>query len=192
MIATTADRADEPFRRVYHLSLVRLLIFPIIWVIGVTFCICLVYSRGEAFTPHANRVLLFLVGIITAFVLPFFGLIWQSRLVLTPQGIAHHQFGYTVRSAWANLESLSLDRGKQRLILAKPGTRNRLLRISSEILDAIPVSRDFTGDSTAFAEGRLITIAPFMSHWKRGRLREDLRQLAPQLFDANGRPRVTR
>jgi hypothetical protein len=179
----------EPFRRVYHLSRIRLLIFPIIWVVGVTFCSYLVFSSGEALTPQANQTLFILIGGVTVFCLLFFGVIWQSRLVLTLEGIAHHQLGYTVRSSWANLESLALDWGKQRLILSKPGTRSRLLKTSSEILDAIPVTRDFTGDSTAFEEGRLISISPFMAHWKRGPLREDLRRFAPQLFDANGQPR---
>ena len=189
MTSNPNNSSIEPFRRVYHLSRIRLLVFPIIWVVGGIFCSYLVFSSGEAFTPQANRTLFFLIGGVTVFVLPFLGIIWQSRLVLTSEGIAHHQLGYTVRSTWANLESLSLDWGKQRLILSKPGTRSRLLKTSSEILDAIPMTRDFTGDSTSFEEGRLISISPFMSHWKRGPLREDLLRFAPQLFDANGQPR---
>ena len=78
MTSKPTDSSIKPFHRVYHLSRIRLLIFPIIWVVGVTFCSSLVFSSGEAFTPQANVVLFILLGGATVFTLLFFGLpmIW--------------------------------------------------------------------------------------------------------------------
>lgn len=177
-------------RHVYHLNPLRLLIFPLMWVAAVGLCLHVSFNSVDAFTPAANGTLLILIGLVTLFVAPFFALIWQSRLVLTPNGITHHQFGYTIRSSWDNVAMLDLTPQVQRLVLSQPGTRSRLLSASVGVLNvAAPgTAEDLVGDVGAYAEGRLITLAPFMTHWKRGPLQDDLRRWAPRLFGEGGRP----
>ncbi len=119
--------------------------------------------------------------------LPLFGIIWRSRLVLTSEGIEHHQFGYTVRSSWANLESLSLSPGTEALYLREPGTTSRLLPVSVRLLGLIGLADGLVGDATSMAEGRMIFLGPFMARWKRGPLRDDVLRWAPDLFDTNRR-----
>jgi hypothetical protein len=119
--------------------------------------------------------LLLAIAAITVLFAPFVAITWQSRLVLTEQGIAHHQLGYTVRSSWQNLQALSLNPGA--LLLEQPGTQSALLRWSSKLAGGVVAS-----DAKALSEGRLIVLAPFMAHYHRGPLREDLVRCAPQLF----------
>lgn len=169
---------------VYHLGLARLLPLPVLWAL-LTGPLLLLGLSGPASDPNESDAWVLVALILTLIMLPFFALLWQSRLVLTPEGIAHHQFGYTVRSSWSNLKALTLTPGEQALVLGVPGTRSRLLRWSARILPAVvPFSADaVVGDVDALAEGRLILLAPFMTHWKRGPLRDDLLRWAPQLFD---------
>ena len=169
---------------VYHLSLARLLPLPLLWAV-LTATLLLLGLSGPASDPNESDAFVFVALVLTLIMLPFFALLWQSRLVLTAEGIAHHQFGYTVRSSWSNLKALSLVPGQQALVLDAPGTRSSLLRWSARILPAmVPISADaLVGDTQALAEGRLILLAPFMTHWKRGPLRDDLLHWAPQLFD---------
>lgn len=177
-------------RHVYHLNPLRLLIFPLLWVAALGLCLYLSFSSADAFTPAANRMLLVLIGIVSLFVAPFFALMWQSRLVLTPEGITHHQFGYTIRSSWDNVAMLDLTPRVQGLVLSRPGSQSRLLPMSVGVLEAAApgTTEDLVGDKDALAEGRLITLAPFMTHWKRGQLQDDLRRWAARLFDEGDRP----
>ncbi|HEY8243189.1 MAG TPA: hypothetical protein VII68_06985 [Casimicrobiaceae bacterium] len=174
-----ASASSRDARHVYHLSLPRLLLLPIVWalVVGPLFV------AGVAGGPADEaRAYLVSVLIVTLVVLPWWVVVWQSRLVLTPDGIAHHQFGYTVRSRWDNVEALSLDAGAQALLLREPGTQSRLLRWSSRFLASIvpSIANGMFGDADRLAEGRLILLSPFMAHWKRG-LRDDLVRWAPRL-----------
>jgi hypothetical protein len=189
--STVTVPPDASFRHVYHLSPARLVIFPVMWVAGVALCAMALFGSDDPITPATFRMLLILVGGVTVFILPFFGLMWQSRLVLTPEGIAHHQFGYTVRSAWEHLDHLDLTPGVQHVVLAAPGTRSRLLSMSVTALDAAApgFASGLVGNKQAYSQGRLIGLAPFMTHWKRGPLRDDLLRWAPHLFDAAGQPR---
>ena len=130
-----------------------------------------------------RRVMALMSVILTLICLPFFGILWQSRLVLTPEGIAHHQLGYTVRSTWANLEAIHLERGSQALYLEVPGTRSRLLRLAAGAVGgAMPGMESVIGNPQMLAQGRAIMLFPFMQHWKRGPLREDIERCAPHLF----------
>jgi hypothetical protein len=131
-----------------------------------------------------QRSMLIACLIITLIMLPFCFVTWLSRLVLTPGGIVHHQLGYTVQSTWANLEALQLTPGSEALYLREPGTRSTLLRLSAKLVgNAARNAQSVIGDPAALAEGRLIFLAPFMRHWKRGPLREDLLRCAPHLFE---------
>lgn len=169
-------------RHVYHLNLSRLLIVPLLWALLMVPLLWLGLSDSP--DPNENEAFLATAGGFTLIMLPFLALVWQSRLVLTPEGIAHHQFGYTVRSSWANLRLLTLVPGREALVLERPGTRSKLLRWSTGMAPAfIPGSADAVlGDVDALAEGRLILLAPFMAHWKKGPLRDDIARWAPHLF----------
>jgi hypothetical protein len=118
-------------------------------------------------------------ALVTAIFAPFNAVAWQSRLVLTEQGIAHYQLGYTVRSTWQNLKALSLTPGAEALHLNEPGTQSALLRWSSKLAGGVVAS-----DAKALGEGKLIVLAPFMAHYRRGPLREDLMRCAPQLVQS--------
>ncbi|MEO6929027.1 MAG: hypothetical protein ABI190_07655 [Casimicrobiaceae bacterium] len=142
---------------------------------------------GTPSTLADREAALITAGIVTLIMLPFFGIMWQSRLVLTPEGIEHHQFGYTVRSSWANLESLSLSPGAEALYLRESGTTSRLLRASVMLLKPTGVADGLVGNPTSMAEGRMIFLAPFMARWKRGPLRDDVLHWAPALVDTNRR-----
>ena len=99
--------------------------------------------------------------------------------MLTSEGIAHHQFGYTVRSTWKNVGELTLAPPCAGLILIAPGVSSRLLRISMYALNAYGLSAGFGG--RALEEGRFIPLQPFLSHWRRGPLRDDIVRWAPHL-----------
>ena len=174
--------SKEDFRHVYHLGPGRLLIFPLLWLV---FSAILTLGLWDAKSRWAGLVCL---GGLTLFFLVFQAIIWQSRLVLNAQGISHHQFGYTVRSSWENLHLLVMQVDTSHLILKERGSLSRLLGFSVGMLGA-GTARGLIGDPQAFAEGRVIMIAPFMAHWRRGPLRADLQRWAPQLFDANGNPK---
>lgn len=164
-----------PFRRVYHLSRGRLLLLPATWgLFAGMFLLSAVADPGE------DRVAMLLAAVaLTAIFAPFVAITWHSRLVLTEWGISHYQFGYTVRSSWQNLQALSIDPGGGALYLKEPGTRSVLLRWSSKVAGGVVAS-----DAEALGQGRLILLTPFMSHYHRGPLREDLMRYAPQLFNS--------
>jgi len=178
--------ATPAFKHVYHLGLGRLLVLPLLWL--PVFLLLVGMSLAE---PEQGEAFLLTALVFTLIVLPFAWVTWHSRLVLTEDGIAHHQLGYTVRSSWSNLQSLSLEPRCEALYLTEPGTKSRLLRWSSQLLGsgAPGAMRSVIGDPRALAEGRLIFLAPFIVHYRRGPLRHDLVRAAPQLFDAEGKPR---
>jgi hypothetical protein len=169
-----------PFRHVYHLNPWRLWPLPILCglLLGLFFLLGVTSSAGS----EDRRVYLTLAMVLTLLFSPFAALLWQSRLVLTAQGIAHHQFGYTVRSSWQNLSTLSLQRGAEALYLTQPGTKSALLELASRGVDAaMPGAEGVFGDPRALGQGRLIYLKPFMWHYRRGPLCEDLLRCAPHL-----------
>lgn len=173
-------------RHVYHLSWPRLLPIPLIGL-AVLVMFTLTLFPGAGGWAQWKLYLIVLAGVMVFFG-AFFLITWQSRLVLTPEGIAHHQFGYTIRTTWENVQFITMGRGVQGLILRQPGTHSRLLRGSLAVMDTtMPgLSGGLVGHPRELAQGRLILLAPFMYHWKKGPLREDLRRWAPQLFDDQG------
>lgn len=176
--------------RTYHLSPGRLLIFPLLWLVFAAPFV-LVYFTGDHKLPPRSDGVLVLLAFLTLMFGGFFAIIWQSRLVVTAEGIAHHQLGYTVRSAWGNLAVLWTASVPELLLLDQPGTNSRLLRYSTRILQVFSpgLASGLFGAPNALAEGRIIFLAPFMSHWKRGPLREELLRHAPGLFDEHGVPK---
>jgi hypothetical protein len=165
--------------RVYHLSPSRLWLIPGMWAAIV---LPLLWLCAQAQTP--GEAVPFSAG--AAMVTVVFGLAqvvaWRSRLELSPSSIVHHQFGYTIRSPWDNVVAVIDGGGAKHLVLGRPGTRSALLRLLAPIGAAIvPGGDELYGDVQLLAEGRLITLEPFMAHWRRGPLREDLRRFAPHL-----------
>jgi hypothetical protein len=175
--------ASAPFRHTYHLNPLRLAVMPVLW--GALTGLFLVLWLLEPSSSPDRSLYLTLAGILSAILLPFVAVGWQSRLVLTHEGIAHHQLGYTVRSSWQNLTHLSLEPRAEGLYLAESGTRSKLLRAAaSAAAPTLASARSVVGDVHALREGRFIFLAPFMSHWKRGPLRDDVMRCAPHLFTA--------
>lgn len=185
---------DEPVRHVYHLSTARLMLLPAAWLAMMALLLVPLLSSnppnaaGDAASDASPTDAALWVGAaaLTLILLPFVAITWHARLVLTPEGIAHHQFGYTVRSAWDNVLALDLRAGREGLVLARPGTGSQLLRWSARAVARVapgPVD-GLIGEPQALSQGRLIFLAPFMQHWRRGPLRDDLRRWAPQLFAA--------
>jgi hypothetical protein len=176
-------RAHTDFRHTYHLNPGRLLLLPIVWGVLVGSLLSLAFGGADD-SGVEQRSMLIASLMITLIMLPFCFVTWLSRLVITPVGIAHHQLGYTVRSTWANLEAVQLRPGSEAIYLREPGTRSTLLRLSAKLVgNAVRNAQSLIGDANALAEGRLIPLVPFMRHWKRGPLREDLIRCAPHLFD---------
>ena len=188
MTVPTNIAARAAVRHVYHLSPLRLLPLPLVWALIIGLLI-LAGLDAPSLSSAEARAFTLTAGIFTLIMLPFFAILWQSRLVLTPEGITHHQFGYSVRSNWSNLESLILARGAESLVLREPGTHSGLLKLSARLLPVIVLGSRLFGDPGALAAGRLILLGPFMSRWKRGSLHDDLRRWAPQLFDSSGEVR---
>lgn len=182
--------SQQPRPHVYHLSAGRLVILPLFWLMMVGALLMPLFSDVPA-TSEESRAFVLTAVVLTAILLPFFWILWQSRLVLTPGGIVHHQFGYSVRSTWVNVEQLDLSPGNQSLILTEPGTTSSILRLSTKWIRGI---RPIMGaaifrDLDLLGGGRVILLSPFMAHWKRGPLRDDLLRWAPHLFDENGMAR---
>jgi hypothetical protein len=137
---------------VYHLNPVRLLVIP---AIGLGF-VALLTAAALLPDVDGDNGVWWVVGFVALVFAAAFLIIWQSRLELTDEGIVHYQFGYTVRSAWENVESISLVRGAEGLYLRQPGTHSALLRGSSRLLNlAMGVSAlpSLVGDPAALARG---------------------------------------
>jgi hypothetical protein len=166
---------------VYHLNPIRLVVIP---AIGLGFVALLI---AALVFPDADGDdgLWWAVGLVALVFAAAFLIVWKSRLELTDEGIVHYQFGYTVRSTWENVESISLVRGAEGLYLREPGTHSALLRGSSQLLNiAMRVSAlpSVVGDPAALAAGRFVALMPFTRHLNGGPLSRDLQRWAPHLF----------
>lgn len=179
---------QQPITHIYHLSAGRLVSVPLFCLSMFAMIPIVLFSEGPPVWDESRAFALTLVAALAAFMLLLTGIMWQSRLVLTPDGIVHHQLGYSVRSTWANVQKLDLSQGNQSLILTEPGTTSILLRVSTKLIGGTTptIGEGVFGDLDLLGEGRVIVLAPFMAHWKRGPLRNDLLRWAPHLFDENG------
>jgi hypothetical protein len=166
---------------VYHLNPIRLLVIP---AIGLGFVAMLIAAVLLPDTDGDGAVW-WTVGLVTLVFAAAFLVVWKSRLELSDEGIVHYQFGYTVRSTWQNVESISLVHGAEGLYLREPGTHSALLRGSSRLLSlamrasALP---SVVGDPAALAAGRFVALMPFTRHLNGGPLSRDLQRWAPHLF----------
>ncbi|MDQ6621586.1 MAG: hypothetical protein M3Z31_18155 [Pseudomonadota bacterium] len=170
----------------YHVSRARLLALPIIWAVMMA-----LLAVGLLSAPGPEQYSQFELGacLVTLILLPFIAITWHSRLAVSPEGITHHQWAYAVRSSWSNVSALSLRPNAQALLLSEPGTHSPLLRVSGKLLSLMSVSPGLGGDVESLSDGRLILLAPFMAHWTRGPLKDDIHRWAPHLLDANGNPK---
>ncbi len=185
--AVAADSPRED-RRVYHLGAARLCLLPLLWLAIVMPLLWL--AAGERTSTDEAHAFGVAAALFSLVMLAFQAIAWHSRLVLTPAGVAHHQFGYTIRSDWHNVCSLDVAPGAQGLWLRRPGTHSRLLYWSTRFTGAsMPrTAAALFVDVDHLATGRLVLLSPFMAHWRRGTLRADLLRWAPHLFDAAQRP----
>lgn len=168
---------DTP--HVYHVSGWRLYTGPGIWL---SLVVLLLWLAGDGATADEREAFYVTAAILTVIMLPFALITWRCRLALTDQGVTQHAFGYTIRSAWRNIESVSLSPGREGLYLTEPGTHSVLLRsLGGFGGDAV------AGDAAALSEGRYIQLSPFMAHWRSGPLRRDIERWCPaaQADDAN-------
>lgn len=182
-----ADSAGDG-RRAYHLSPARLCLVPAVWLAVAGPLLWL--AAGEDTSTDEAYAFGITAALYTLMMFAGQAIVWQSRLVLTPAGVAHHQLGYTIRSRWDNVRALSVAAGAQGLWLRRPGTDSRLLYWSTRLI-AAPMPHTAAGlfvDADLLATGQLILLTPFMAHWRRGALRADLLRWAPHLFDAAGQP----
>jgi hypothetical protein len=175
--------SDQPeaanFRHVYRLSPGRLFVLPGVWLL---FTLVLGGAALGSDKPGDTAAAVFTLLMLSAIVLPLVLVTWLSRLELTAEGITHFQTTYRIKSTWQNLESLTLGPGPEGLILRERGGGGWFLRFSQDMMRAFGMAEGFGGQ--ALAEGRFIALAPFMAHWRRGPLQEDLRRMAPHLFEA--------
>jgi hypothetical protein len=154
-------------------------VLPGVWLL---FSIALI---GSALTSHMSREVAaawYTEIMLTGVVLPLLLVTWCSRLELSEAGITHHQCTYRIESTWENVAALTLGPGPEGLLLRQRGGAGWFLRYSLEMLRIFGVANAFGGQ--ALAEGRFIALAPFMAHWRKGPLRDDLRRMAPHLFAA--------
>jgi hypothetical protein len=165
-------------------------VLPVVWLAMI--CVLFV-SIGPSASREEREAGVLTALIVTLIMGPiFYFAVWRSRLELNESGIVQFQFGYSIRSSWANVDRLSIRPHAQGLYLIEPGTDSRLLRVSVrfvQVLNSVTGIGALDGDADAFAQGRFITLVPFTSHLNGGALRRDLERWAPQLFlaDANGK-----
>jgi hypothetical protein len=177
--------------RVYRINPWNMAVLPGVWLVVIVMLLGLIVPSA---TPDEREAGLFTVLIVTLIMATvFYFAVWRCRLELNEAGIVQYQFGYSIRSSWANVERLSLRPHSQGLYLTEPGTDSRSLRVSVrfvQVLSATTGLGGLDGDADAFAQGRFITLVPFTSHLKNGALRRDLERWAPHLFrvDPNENP----
>jgi hypothetical protein len=168
---------------IYRINLARMIVMPIVWLAFVVMMFVLLVRSDNPGDSAAGQGTILMLTLILAPI--FYVGVWRSRLEVSAEGIAHYQFGYSVRSTWQNLERLSMEPGAEGLILREPGTTSTILRASTRIVQSVSHAvglPSFVGDYDAMAEGRFIALMTFTSRLHGGSLSADLERWAPQLF----------
>ncbi len=175
--------------RIYRINPWNMAVLPGVWLLVIVMLVSLIGPGASPDEREAGLVTALIVTLIMATI--FYVAVWRCRLELNEAGIVQYQFGYSIRTGWANVERLSLSPHGQGLYLREPGTDSWLLRVSVrfvQVLNTFTGIGAIDGDADAFAEGRFITLVPFTRHLTGGALRSDLERWAPHVLraDANG------
>ena len=172
--------------RIYRINPWNMAVLPGVWLLVIGTLVGLIGPGASPYEREAGLVTALIVTLIVATIF-YFG-VWRCRLELNEAGIVQVQFGYSIRSSWANVERISMLPHGQGLYLIEPGTDSLLLRSSVrflQVLNRFAGIGSIDGDADAFAQGRFITLVPFTRHLKSGALRSDLERWAPHLFRAD-------
>lgn len=120
-----------------------------------------------------------------------------ARLELTAQGVRLRQVGYTLETAWSNINAIGLTRGAEFLVTAQPMTGKGCKRLAAAAQPKKVLAAMYDqGRVDLIIAHRLIPIEPFGWHLRHGsQLRSAILGFAPQLqagFDAlDSEPEVT-
>lgn len=171
---------------IYRINPWNMAVLPGVWLVVIVVLFGLIGPGASPAEREAGLVTALIVTLIMATI--FYFAVWRCRLELNDAGIVQYQFGYSIRSSWANVERLSMVPHGQGLYLTEPGTGSSLLRASVRFLQGLNAFTgigSIDGDADAFAQGRFITLVPFTRHLNGGALRGDLERWAPHVFRAD-------
>ena len=174
---SAADRKQT----VYHLGPVRLWLVPGIFVIiGLFFGTLPIFDPG---VPDNSKTTAFIAGIaLLAFAAVMYLILRRTRLVLSADGVTLYQFGYTLETDWDNVAALNDYSGEEGLILHRSMDCPGAVKLSDNRNAQIRGANLFSDEQIQLiAERRFIPLNAF-SYWlRKGKLRDDLVQRAPEL-----------
>ena len=106
----------------------------------------------------------------------------RTRLVLSDDGIQLHQFGFTLETAWDNIESLYNVPGQEGLVLHRPMEGRGASRLAALRNTHVQGARMYSEEQIQLiGEQRFIPLSPFAYWLKKGQLRDDLARRAPTM-----------
>jgi hypothetical protein len=125
------------------------------------------------------------LGLVAGALAVFGGLVYlltrYPRLVVSAEGLAQHQIGWTIRTTWENVARLERGRGMLGFVLTAPltGRGAAALRVG-RFLPAW-----YSAEQDGFVEeGRWFPLEPFAWQFRHGNLADDIRRCAPRLLDS--------
>jgi hypothetical protein len=171
----TMNVADKK-SKVYHISPQRVWLIPgIITGFGI-FMLTL-----AIFDSSGDNTNLYFGLIVLAFALGMYLLLRHSRLELSADGIKLHQTGYKLETEWDNIAQLYNEPGAEGLILHRPMECRGAFELA-KLCNTRFQGNMFNAEQLQFIrEQRFIPIYPFAYWLKKGQLRDDLAQRAPQM-----------
>ncbi|MGB3121975.1 MAG: hypothetical protein WBE58_24325 [Verrucomicrobiales bacterium] len=145
----------------------------------------LIFAKDEE-TRTIGSVLFIYLGILTFFM---HFLIGRARLELSPQGVRLRQIGMNLTTSWSNVAGLRLDPGREGIV-----TRESMSGAGAAALSAVRgggasgVELYDEEQQLAMEECRWIPIEAFRWHLIHGQLRNDIRDLAPEVMELPAAP----
>ncbi len=111
-------------------------------------------------------------------------LVSRARLEVSAAGVKLRQIGYTLETAWTNVETLRMDKGQEGFVTREPIKSRGAELLSSMRGVAFGLGRMPIYDGTArqlLRQHRYIPIEAFAWHVRHGELADDLNRLAPHV-----------
>ena len=131
--------------------------------------------------PDTKLLTYFGLGLF-AFAFGIYLLIRHARLVLSVEGIKLHQFGWQLDTEWDNIAHLYEGPGAKGLVLHHPMGCYGALNLALHSNTQIEGTRMYSDEEIKYInERRFIPLTPFAYWIKKGQLRDDLYQRAPQM-----------